>query len=503
MKPTAPPLPARSSGVLLHVTSLPGPYAVGDLGPAARKWVDTLAKAGQQWWQILPLGPSHDGSAPYGAFSAFAGNPLLVSPEQLVADGLLGKRDARPPKGVAAAVDYPAATAFKEAVIDAAFARFVADHPLRGEYDRFRRDQSAWLDDFALFAALLAEHGGRPWTTWGKALTRREPATLASARTKLAGAIDRHAFAQFLFARQWAALREYAADRGVRIIGDVPIFVSGDSADVWCNPGLFLLDRDLRPKVVAGVPPDYFSKTGQRWGNPLYDWRAMAKDNFGWWVARFRSLLAQADLVRIDHFRGFAACWHVPADAPTAQAGKWVKAPGAAVLAAARDAIGGLPFIAEDLGVITPDVEALRDGFGLPGMRVLQFAFDGDPANPFLPHNHVRAAVAYTGTHDNDTTVGWFAALSSKQRKQLLAYAPAAATDPAAALMRLAWQSVSTLAVAPAQDVLRLGSDARMNTPGTVDRNWRWRLPADYAKHAGWGELKELTRATGRASAVS
>jgi 4-alpha-glucanotransferase len=490
----------RAAGVLLHVTSLPGPHGVGDLGPAAFRWVDALAAAGQAWWQVLPLNPPGKGDSPYQAYSAFAGNPLLIGVDGLAKDGLLTRADLRGSALPPGPIDFAAATTLKGGLLVRAFERFQggAAKPLRTELARFRRTQAAWLDDYALYMALLDAHGDRPWGEWDAGIKRRQPAAMADARRSLFDRIDRHAFDQFLFARQWQQLKTYAADRGVRVIGDIPIFVSGDSADVWAHPEQFLLDRQLKPTVVAGVPPDYFSKTGQRWGNPLYNWKRMAADEFGWWVARLRTLLEQTDLVRIDHFRGFAACWNVPASEPTAVHGKWVKTRGQALLTTVEEQLGRLPFIAEDLGVITPDVEALRDGFGLPGMRVLQFGFGGGPDNVFLPHHHVRNAVVYTGTHDNDTSAGWFASLDKKQRRHAADYVAGIEADPAGALIRLAWQSVADLAITPAQDVLRLGSDARMNTPGTDRGNWMWRLADDYRDHDGWDELGAWTETYGR-----
>jgi 4-alpha-glucanotransferase len=490
--------PSRSAGVLLHVTSLPGPFGIGDVGPAAYRWVDVLAKAGQSWWQVLPLNPPGKGDSPYQAYSAFAGNPMLVSPELLVKDGLLKRSEVAGRSLPPGPVDYAAATALKSDLLGRAWERFISSgaKELRSEFARFRRGR--WLGEYTLYMALRDAHGGKPWGEWDPKLKGRDPAALAEACRSQVERIARHSFDQFLFARQLGRLRAYAATRGVKLIGDVPIFVSGDSADVWAHPGLFMLDRQLKPTVVAGVPPDYFSKTGQRWGNPLYDWKAMATDDFAWWVDRLRHLLTQADLVRIDHFRGFAACWHVPASQPTAEHGKWVNAPGHALLTTVAKQLGGLPFIAEDLGVITPAVEQLRDAFQLPGMRILQFGFGGGPENPFLPHNYVRNAVAYTGTHDNDTTVGWFASLDKKQRRAATAYAPGLDADPAGVLTRLAWQSVADLAVTPAQDVLRLGSEARMNTPGTSVGNWLWRLADDWADHDGWDQLGEWTTTYGR-----
>ena len=492
----------RSAGVLLHVTSLPGPYGIGDVGPAARQWVDTLAAAGQAWWQVLPLNPPGHGDSPYQAFSAFAGNPLLVSPQLLVEDGLLEPADIAHRDLPAGPVDYSLARALKTDLLARAHERFAHGHAgrpeLRDAFDAFRQQHAGWLDGFALYMALRDAAGDRAWIEWDAPLTRRDPDALAAAAQSQAHRIDRHAFEQFLFARQWGQLKAYAAGKGVRIIGDVPIFVSGDSADVWAHPELFLLDEHRKPTAVAGVPPDYFSTTGQRWGNPLYNWDAMAKDDFAWWGERLSTLLELTDLVRVDHFRGFAACWHVPADAPTAEQGQWVDSPGKALLTSVRDHLHALPFIAEDLGVITPDVEALRDGFGLPGMRVLQFAFGSGPANSFLPHNYVRNAIAYTGTHDNDTTVGWWNSLDEQQRREVADYAHGVDADPAGTLCRLAWSSVADLAVTPAQDVLRLGTDCRMNTPGTTAGNWAWRLSDDYAKHDGWAQLGHWTTAYGR-----
>ena len=495
------PMPRRSAGVLLHVTSLPGPFGIGDVGPVAYQWVDALAAAGQRWWQVLPLNPPGHGDSPYQAFSAFAGNPMLVSPDRLAGDGLLEAADLAAHHLPPGRVDYTRAKAVKVDLLARAWDRFAAGGsaaPLREEFDRFRAEQAGWLDEFALYMALRDAHGDRGWHDWDPALVRRQPEAMAAARVAQKARVDRHAFEQFLFARQWGQLQAYAADRGVRVVGDVPIFVSGDSADVWSHPDLFLLDEQLKPTAVAGVPPDYFSATGQRWGNPLYAWDRMAADGFDWWARRLSTLLRQTDLIRIDHFRGLAACWHVPADAETAVDGKWVDSPGRALIEAVRSRLGRLPFIAEDLGVITPDVEALRDDFGLPGMRVLQFAFGSGPDNVFLPHHYVRNTVAYTGTHDNDTTVGWFAALDAEQKKCALDYAPGLDADPAGTLVRLAWQSVADLAIAPVQDVLRLGSEARMNTPGTAADNWAWRLPDDWADNPGWSDLTAWTTAYGR-----
>ena len=493
----------RSSGILLHPTSLPGPFGIGDLGTAAYAWIDTLARARQTWWQILPLVPTGAGNSPYQSFSAFAGNPDLISPELLVREGLIRQEELAGfslPEGRA---DYAAASSFKSGVLRRAWERFAAEGKrLRGEFETFRGSHRAWLDDYALFTALKEARGGESWAAWPRELLRGDgpsPA-LQAARQELGDSIGRHQFVQFLFFRQWNALREYARSRSVRLAGDVPIFVSFDSADVWANPRLFLLDSSHRPRVVAGVPPDYFSPTGQLWGNPLYDWDALRQSGYAWWIARLRGALELADVVRLDHFRGFCAAWHVPAEEPTAVRGRWVPGPGADLFERLQHALGGLPFIAEDLGEITPDVYELRDRFRLRGMKVLQFAFD-NPTNPFLPHNYPESCVAYTGTHDNDTSRGWYNALSDHQRWFVGRYLGKGGQDIAWDLMRLAWGSVADSVVAPAQDVLDLGTEARMNTPGRPEGNWRWRmLPGQFNDHVV-GRLADLTEVYGRAPA--
>jgi 4-alpha-glucanotransferase len=494
----------RSAGILLHVTSLPSRYGIGDLGPAAYRWVDQLARAKQSWWQVLPLGPPGAGNSPYQAFSAFAGNPALVSPERLMEEGLLNRADlahATRDRFPAGRVDFPRAGTFRAGLITNAWQRFAggtAGRRLRGAFEAFTSRHKAWLDDFTLFMALKEARAARSWTDWPKPLVLRDRAALADAKRDLAEAIGRHQFGQFLFFRQLEGLRQYARQKGVRLIGDLPIYVSPESSDVWARPHLFLLDRQRRPTAVAGVPPDLFSRTGQRWGNPLYDWPAMRRDGFAWWVDRMRATLAQVDVVRLDHFRGFAGYWKIPAHLPTAVRGRWVKGPGTELFDALRKGLGKLPLIAEDLGVITPDVERLRDEFGLPGMRVLQFAFGGDPDNLHLPHQHVRNVAAYTGTHDNETTAGWYAGLDRKHRDLVHRYAPDARTDPVWALIRLAWSSVAKLAIAPMQDVLRLGNEARMNTPGTALGNWGWRMAEGMLRNETLDRLGELTETYGR-----
>jgi 4-alpha-glucanotransferase len=470
---------SRSSGILLHPTSLPGAYGIGDLGPAAYRFVDELVAARQTYWQVLPLGPTSYGDSPYQTFSAFAGNPLLVSPELLVRDGLLDRAALRDvPALPAGKVDYGPVILFKQRLLAQALAHFEAHAPagLGAEIERFAAEQSSWLADFALFMALKDAYGGRPWPEWDREIAARQPAALAHRRSQLAAGIRLHTYGQFLFFRQWMALKRYANKRGVRLIGDAPIFVAHDSADCWARPELFYLQADGRPSVVAGVPPDYFSATGQLWGNPLYRWDVQAATGYAWWIARLRTVLSLVDVLRLDHFRGFSAYWQVPATARTAEKGSWERGPGAALFAAAQEALGSLPIIAEDLGVITPDVETLRDHFGFPGMKILQFAFGSGADNPYLPHNYTRSCVVYTGTHDNDTTTGWFASATEKVRAHTLGYTGAhGKEDVVWALVRLALASAADTAVVPLQDLLGLGSAARMNQPGTRGGNWSWR----------------------------
>ena len=484
----------------MHVTSLPGPYGIGDLGPGAHAWVDALADAGQTWWQVLPLGPPGAGDSPYQCYSAFAGSANLISPELLVADGLVARSDLRALPSKADRLDFVRSKQLKRELLDIAWRSFRAGagRRLRGSLERFCCAAAAWLDDFSLFMALRDAHPDRSWTQWPRDLVMRRASALREARHTFRDEIDRQQFAQFLFFRQLGQLRDHATRRGVKLVGDVPMFVSPESADVWANPHLFQLDAHRRPTVVAGVPPDYFSKTGQRWGNPLYHWPAHRREHFRWWVARARASLAQADVVRIDHFRGFAACWEIPASAPTAQKGRWVKSPGAAMLGTFQKELGGLPLIAEDLGLITPDVEKLRDDFGLPGMRVLQFAFGGDSTNPHLPHNAAPNTVIYTGTHDNDTTVGWWKSLPKDQRAKARRYAPAIEKGVAWEMIRLAWSSVSAIAIAPVQDLLRLGSNARMNVPGRAKGNWGWRLTQGRNVDRALDHLAQMSELYGR-----
>ncbi|WP_020470492.1 4-alpha-glucanotransferase [Zavarzinella formosa] len=469
----------RSSGVLLHVTSLPGPYGIGDLGPEAYAWVEQLVQARQTWWQMLPLGPTGAGNSPYQSFCSFAGNPNLVSPEMLLREGLLHPDNVTGFDFPADRVDYGAVAPFKKAVLRRAWENFRDGHAthLRDAYDTFRFEKREWLDDYALFTAIKEARMGEAWQNWPTEFMRRDQtsAVLEFARQEMADEIQSHQFTQFLFFRQWAALRRFANSKGVRLIGDIPIFVSPDSSDVWGNPKLFQLDGALRPKVVAGVPPDYFSPTGQLWGNPVYDWDAHRETGFAWWVARLRCTLELVDVIRLDHFRGFAAGWQVRAGETTAMHGEWSPGPGADLFTKLRAELGDLPLIAEDLGEITPDVYALRDNFKLPGMKVLQFAFD-DPRNAFLPHNYNTSCVAYTGTHDNDTTKGWFSTLPEYQNILLNRYVKTSEDTVAGDLVTMAWGSVAEIAITPLQDLLNLGSEARMNIPGIATGNWEWRV---------------------------
>jgi len=493
----------RAAGVLLHVTSLPSPYGIGDVGPAALAWVDRLHEAGQSWWQALPLGPTGYGNSPYQCLSSFAGNGLLISPDGLIEDGLLRASDCQGHAFSATAIDYDVVIPFKHRLLETVWRNFSSGvrPDLQPAFAQFCHDQAHWLDDYALFRALKVRYNNAYYLEWPAALVQRMPAALARARRDLERQIDQVRLAQFLLLRQGERLKAHARARGVRLIGDLPFFVAPDSSDVWANPELFLLDKQHRPRCVAGVPPDYFSAQGQLWGNPMYDWDALRRTGYRWCIDRLRALLAHVDVVRLDHFLAFAAAWHIPAGAATAQAGHWLPGPGVEFFSALQRELGTLPFIAEDLGLITPEVCALRDQFHVPGTRVLQFAFDGEADNPHLPRNYVPNTVVYTGTHDNATTRGWFEALPDDQRQHLWNYLkrPGGESDEAVwELLRLAWSSVAALAIAPLQDVLNLGAEARMNVPGRAEGNWRWRCTEDMLSTPTFQELLDLTKTSNR-----
>ena len=503
----------RSSGILLHPTSLPGRFGIGDLGCEAYRFVDFLHSAKQHVWQVLPLGPTGYGDSPYQVFSAFAGNPLLISLESLAEEGLLSSQDwSDVPDFPDAQVDYGAVIHFKFPLLRRAFERFQgnADSSTRGVFQEFCQQHVAWLDDYGLFMAVKDAHGGAAWNQWDTEIALRQPAALRHWKTRLTSEIECWKFWQFLFFKQWSALKEYCHARRIQIMGDIPIFVARDSADVWSHPQLFHLDERGNPTVVAGVPPDYFSATGQRWGNPLYRWDVMAASGYQWWVQRFRSAFELVDIVRIDHFRGFESYWEVPEHETTAIHGRWVNGPGAELFEGVRQALGDLPIVAENLGLITPEVEALRQKLGFPGMAVLQFAFgSGMPDSEFLPHNYSRNLLVYTGTHDNDTTVGWWNSGAGdstrrpedvqREREFVLKYLGVDGSEIHWSFIRAVLASVANLAVIPLQDVMGLGSDARMNLPARSSGNWRWRYTPGMLIDAMLERLRELTILYGRA----
>ena len=542
----------RASGILLHPTSLPGRFGIGDLGAAAYDFVDFLARSGQSLWQIMPLGPSGYGDSPYSSFSAFAGNTLLISPERLVKDGLLTEEDIKEtPDFPGNRADYGKVTEYKRALLNKAYENFKAaeDAEMRGQYDGFLQFAASWLDDYALFSALKDEHKGASWHTWQQGLVKRTQGALDRARATFRDRIEAHKFFQFVFFKQWLELKSYCAQKRVKLVGDMPIFVAHNSADVWARPEFFKLNEDGSPKVVAGVPPDDFSETGQLWGNPIYDWERMRADGFKWWIERLRATFLLVDIVRIDHFRGFAAYWEVPAEHETAERGQWVNAPGKELFTAVKRALGEIPVMAEDLGTITPDVYALRDEFNFPGMRVLQFAFGGDASNPHLPHNYVSHAVAYTGTHDNDTVVGWFESRSvaepdeqetagkdsaqknsgakgaekkgsaseslkekesaaddkaqeaeqlKREREYCLKYLGSDGTEIHWDFIRAAYASVADTAIIQLQDALGLDSSARMNLPASTEGNWAWRFAEGALTDELSARLKEMSEVYGR-----
>jgi len=472
-------LTERASGILLHPTSFPGPDGIGDLGSEAYRWIDFLKASGCQMWQILPLGPTGYGDSPYQCFSAFAGNPFLVSPLLLIEEGLLEITDlADRPSFPTECVDFGPVIIWKNKVLDRAFSRFHEKQPeaVTAAFIAFCQKNQSWLDDFSLFMAIKEEQNGQPWNIWPKPLKYHEANALNDFALSQAEKIEKHKFNQFLFYRQWEKLHRYAQENGIRIIGDVPFVVALDSADVWANPQLFLMDEDLNPTFIAGVPPDYFSRDGQLWGNPLYDWQVHEAQGYRWWLERLSAVLKLVDLVRLDHFRGFAAAWHVPFGSTTARNGKWIPGPGKKIFEVFQQKFPEMPIIAEDLGVITPDVKDMRDCFNLPGMKILQFGFTGDPEDDFLPHHYPVNCFAYTGSHDNNTAHGWYDQASAREQDFCRRYLNVSGDDISWSMMRAIWQSVANDVVAPMQDLLSLGAEARMNLPGSQSGNWSWRM---------------------------
>jgi 4-alpha-glucanotransferase len=504
---------ARTSGILLHPTSLPGRLGIGDLGKEAYQFADFLAETGQRLWQILPLGPTGYGNSPYQCLSVFAGNPLLISLERLVEDGLLDPADLGDiPSFPENKVDYDAVIAFRLSLLEKSFESFVKRAALeeRQEFEAFCQRNSSWLETYCLFMALKDVHDLAAWNTWEEDIRKRHPKSIEHWNTQLNREIRHQKYQQYQFFKQWSELKKYCNERGIRFIGDMPIFIALDSAEVWSHPEMFYLNDNGEPTVVAGVPPDYFCKTGQLWGNPLYRWDVMAKDGYAWWIERFRATHALVDVIRLDHFRGFEKYWEVPGKDITAMNGRWVLGPGVELFKSVRKTLGSLPIIAEDLGVITPEVDALRDQLGFPGMKVLQFAFGSDPkADDYKPHNYPRNCVVYTGTHDNNTTIGWLSGVDvtdstqSREEREIEAqlaikYMGTDGHEVNWDFIRLALMSVGDTAIIPMQDVLGLGSEARMNVPGTTEGNWCWRFLPQMLTQEIKGRLKESTAIYGR-----
>jgi len=497
---------SRSAGLLLHPTSLPDPLGIGSLGHETEAFLEWAAAGGQSVWQVLPLGPTGLGNAPYGCLSTFAGNPFLISPERLIDRGYLPfSAIEEAPRFPEDRVDYARVAAWKRTALRRSWENF-RRHGSRQDVldlEAFVNDDARreWLDDWVLFSALRRHFDGRAWVAWDRELAQREPTALVSARRALADELAYHRYLQFLFFAQWEGVKRAANKRGILVMGDLPIYVAYDSADVWANAHLFDLDPEGHPRHVAGVPPDYFSDTGQLWGNPLYRWDRMKEEAYAWWIARMRGALRLSDLVRLDHFRAFESYWEVPVQDRTAVNGRWVLGPGASLLEALRAALGELPLVAEDLGTITADVRTLREQFGLPGMKVLQFAFT-DPASDHLPSRHEPNSVVYTGTHDNDTTRGWFASLGEGERALVLGHFASDGSEIEWNMIRAAYESEGRLVVVPVQDVFGLGSEARMNTPGRSEGNWTWRARKELFRPELADRLRRMAEETGRLPAV-
>jgi 4-alpha-glucanotransferase len=496
----------RSCGTLLHPTSFPSKYGMGDLGNEAREFIDFLVRTDQTIWQVLPLSPTGYGNSPYASYSAFAGNHYLISLDKLVEKGLLKSGEVKkaelPVKTIA---EYEKSYAVKEKLYQKAFERFHEDLKPedKSSLEKFSKENQHWLDDYILFMAALKEHGRKPWNQWESGLAQRKTKALTSFKKEHKREIEYQRWLQFEFFTQWYELKSYANELGVRVIGDIPIFVDHNSSDVWSNPKYFAVDKKGNRELVAGVPPDYFSETGQLWGNPLYKWNELEKDGFSWWVDRFRQMFELCDAIRVDHFRGFDAYWEVHADEETAINGRWVKAPGKKLFKTIKKELGELPIIAEDLGVMTPAVEDLRDSFGFPGMKILQFAFDSDSTNSFLPHNYPQNCVAYTGTHDNDTTIGWYNQAPEIERHRMREYTKSDGSEPEWELIRLGMLSVADQAIFPLQDFMGLDATHRMNLPGTVGDNWLWRYTAQMLNEIDEDRLRALIEMGNRKGAVS
>ena len=469
----------RSSGIILHPSSLPGHDGIGSLGSEAFQWVDYLNGCRCGLWQVLPLGPTGYGDSPYQCFSAFAGNPYLINSELLIESGLLTETDLSDrPALPENKVDYGPTITWKLTLLDRAFEKYYRDKPLtiRQELEGFRATHTEWIDDYALFMAIKDTQSGAPWSSWPMPLRQRQPLALKQFTLEHAKDIQRHIFRQFLFFQQWNSLRRYANAKGIQVIGDIPIFIAYDSADAWANPELFYFDAQGQPTLIAGVPPDYFSPTGQRWGNPLYRWKIHHERGYDWWIERLKATFRLYDIVRLDHFRGFASYWEIPADQPTAEIGRWVPGPQLDFFSTVNKELGDLPLIAEDLGEITPDVVDLLEALELPSMKILQFAFGSRSDNPFLPHNYSENCAAYTGSHDNDTTLGWYQSAHKDERDHCRRYLQTSGEHIALDMIRSIWASIASIAVTPLQDLLELGTEARMNFPGKPAGNWTWRL---------------------------
>ncbi len=493
----------RSSGIILHPSSLPGPDGIGDLGPEAYRWIDFLSESGCTLWQVLPLGPTGYGDSPYQCFSAFAGNPYLISPVVLLDQNLLSSKDfSDRPVFPDDAVDFGPVIQWKITLLDRAFAKFSKsrDKKLLERFDSFCQQNVNWINDFALFMSIKEALGGGAWGEWPQDLRNREGESIRIFTEERAQEILKHKFRQFLFYEQWDRVRAYAHQKNIQIIGDIPIFVAYDSADAWSHPDLFFLDKKGKPTSVAGVPPDYFSPTGQLWGNPLYRWTIHKKTGYRWWLDRIKAVLNLVDFIRLDHFRGFAGYWEVPADMPTAEIGRWVKGPGKDLFKAIEKEFSSLPLLAEDLGEITPDVIELRDSLGLPGMKIFQFGFASTPDDPFLPHNYPQNCVAYTGTHDNDTARGWYESATDNEKDLCRRYLARSGDDISWDMIRAIWSSTAAFALAPLQDLLSLGTDARMNFPGKPAGNWGWRYTNNQITSDLFLRLQEINYLFSRSS---